>query len=115
MPSRQDAAAAARIRLLHVHRAGLQHLADVVQVPGIFAGRDLDLGRHAITQQVQAFKVVARHRLLEPPHALGDAVLGHFKSALARQGAVNIGVGQVALVQELADQLGHHPIILFAA
>ena len=55
-----DAAAARGVGLQHVHRAGVQHAAEVKGVIAIFAGRDVHAGRAAVANQPQTFQIVGR-------------------------------------------------------
>jgi hypothetical protein len=61
-----DAAAPGHVGLQAVHGTRRTHPAEVVQIPAVFAGRDV--GGHAVPDLAQAVEIVGGDRFLEPAH-----------------------------------------------
>ena len=74
------AAAAGDIRLLHVYRLGLQHLANIIHGVSIFARGNLHAGRGPLAGRPQSRQIVGRDRLLKPADALFGETAGNFNA-----------------------------------
>ena len=85
-----DAAAAGHIGLLHVDGLCLQHVADIVDGVGIFAGRDFHAGRSPLAARAQASQIVGRDRFLEPADLLFGKPLRELESLLQAVGAIGV-------------------------
>src|SRR5205814_8771946 len=85
-----DAAAASRVGLEDIDRAGLEHAAEVPDVESVFAGGDVHSRWRAIAQQPESVQIVRGNRLLEPAHTVLTKYGCEIEGLLPRVGAVGV-------------------------